>query len=129
PGGARRSRDRGLAGGGAAGRDPGQLVPAHRGCGGVLPERADRGVDMSRLRAGLAVAAVVLAAAGCGDPQLWARYRAERDFWRARRLVERIELNPRVARAAEFARPAPAALPRRPGRTPGSSGASRWSTR
>ncbi|TMQ72668.1 MAG: tetratricopeptide repeat protein [Candidatus Eisenbacteria bacterium] len=63
---------------------------------------------MSRLRAGLAVAAVVLAAAGCGDPQLWARYRAERDFWRARRLVERIELNPRVARAAEFARAAAA---------------------
>jgi len=46
---------------------------------------------MSRVRAGVAVVAVVLAAAGCGDPLLWARYRAEHDFWRARRLIERIE--------------------------------------
>jgi hypothetical protein len=40
--------------------------------------------------------------AGCGSPALWARYRAEREFWQARRVVERIQINPRVAGPQEF---------------------------
>jgi tetratricopeptide (TPR) repeat protein len=57
----------------------------------------------------LVLAMVALVLAGCGDPDLWARYRAERGFWRARRLIDRIQLKPGTATAADYA-PAVAAL-------------------
>ncbi len=62
----------------------------------------------------LAVAASLLAA-GCGDADLWARYRAERDFWRARRQVDRIQVNPQLATDQDYARAQRsfAAIPRR----------------
>jgi len=65
------------------------------------------------LRAGLAargwervavLLGLALLAAGCGDGGLWARWRAERGAWRAQRAVERIEINPRLAGAADWAR-------------------------
>src|SRR5258705_1843632 len=40
--------------------------------------------------------------AGCGDRNLWARYRAERDLWLARRQVERIQVNPSLAGPEAF---------------------------
>ena len=43
-------------------------------------------------------------ALGCGDPALWARYRAERGNWQAQRLVDRIRVNPRLATARDYAR-------------------------
>ena len=52
------------------------------------------------LAAFLALAALALS--GCGSPELWARYRAERQFWQARRRIERIQINPRVAGRREF---------------------------
>jgi len=45
-----------------------------------------------------------LALSGCGDPLLWARWRAERSAWRADREVMRIFVNPRVARPEDFQR-------------------------
>jgi tetratricopeptide (TPR) repeat protein len=50
------------------------------------------------------VLAAVSAFAGCGDPDLWARYRAERGFWAARRALERIEIQPRLASDRDVAR-------------------------
>ena len=47
---------------------------------------------------------LALLATGCGDGGLWARWRAERGAWRAQRAVERIEINPRLAGAADWAR-------------------------
>ena len=52
----------------------------------------------------LIAAAATLVAAGCGDGALWARYRAERDFWKACKEVDRIQLNPRLAPDAEYDR-------------------------
>jgi len=48
--------------------------------------------------------ALAVLLAGCGDPALWARYRAERDLWRARRTVERVALRPAMASPADIAR-------------------------
>ncbi|MEO5618116.1 MAG: tetratricopeptide repeat protein [Candidatus Eisenbacteria bacterium] len=42
--------------------------------------------------------------AGCGDPVLWARWRAERAFWHAQRDVERVLVKPRVASPRDYAR-------------------------
>jgi tetratricopeptide (TPR) repeat protein len=57
------------------------------------------------LRARLTVLlGLALLVTGCGDGRLWARWRAERGAWRARRAVERIEINPRLAGAADWAR-------------------------
>jgi tetratricopeptide (TPR) repeat protein len=47
---------------------------------------------------------LALLGAGCGDGRLWDRWRAERGAWRAQRAVERIEINPRLAGAADWAR-------------------------
>jgi tetratricopeptide (TPR) repeat protein len=47
---------------------------------------------------------LVLLSAGCGEGRFWARWRAERGAWRARRAVERIEISPRLAGAAYWAR-------------------------
>jgi len=55
----------------------------------------------SRLIGALAFA---VALSGCGDPLLWARWRAERASWRAEREVMRIFVNPRVARPEDFRR-------------------------
>jgi tetratricopeptide (TPR) repeat protein len=52
-------------------------------------------------RAGLVLVSV-LALAGCGDPTLWARYRAERAFWHARRLIERAQVNPRLVKPQDL---------------------------
>jgi len=51
------------------------------------------------LRAAPALA-LAAALAGCGDPALWARWRAERGAWRARLLVERLERDPHGGPAA-----------------------------
>jgi len=48
--------------------------------------------------------ALALACAGCGDPALWARWRAERAFWHAQRNVERVLVRQRVATPADYAR-------------------------
>jgi len=50
----------------------------------------------------LAAAALAMLLAGCGDPDLWARYQAERGFWKARRLVQRIQLNPSLAKPMDY---------------------------
>lgn len=47
---------------------------------------------------------LALLVAGCGDGRLWARWRAERGAWRALRAVERIEINSRLAGAADWER-------------------------
>ena len=47
---------------------------------------------------------LALLVAGCGDGRLWVRWRAERGAWRAQRAVERIEINPRLVGAADWAR-------------------------
>jgi len=60
------------------------------------------------LRGVACLLALALLGAGCGDSALWARWRAERGSWRARRLVERIEINPRLAGDADWARAAAA---------------------
>jgi hypothetical protein len=57
---------------------------------------------MKRCVPALLAAATLLAVTGCGDPELWVRYQAERSFWRATRQLERIQLNPQVANPAEF---------------------------
>ena len=46
---------------------------------------------------------LALLVAGCGDGRLWARWRAERGAWHAQRAVERIEINPLLAGAADWA--------------------------
>lgn len=52
------------------------------------------------------VASIAIGAAlcGCGQPELWARYQAERSFWHARRVVERIQVNPALTRPADYER-------------------------
>lgn len=45
----------------------------------------------------LAAGAILLLGTGCGDPALWERYRSESALWRAERLMERIEREPRNA--------------------------------
>ena len=45
-----------------------------------------------------------LASWGCGNQELWARYQAEREFWHARRAVERIQVRPELARPQDFDR-------------------------
>jgi tetratricopeptide (TPR) repeat protein len=48
--------------------------------------------------------ATTTALSGCGDPALWARYRAERGNWRAQKLVDRIRVNPRLASPRDYRR-------------------------
>lgn len=48
------------------------------------------------------LALALLPLLGCGDPELWARYQAERGFWRARRMVERIQVKPSLASLADY---------------------------
>jgi tetratricopeptide (TPR) repeat protein len=50
------------------------------------------------------LAAGLIAVAGCGDSALWARYRAEKSYWHARRLAERLQLNPALATDADYER-------------------------
>ena len=52
----------------------------------------------------LAAVAWAMVAVGCGDGALWARYRAERDFWKACKQVDRIQVNPRLASDSEYER-------------------------
>jgi len=52
----------------------------------------------------VALLAVVPLLAGCGDPALWARWRAERGAWRARVEVRRLERDPHGHGAAGWAR-------------------------
>lgn len=59
---------------------------------------------MRRSLARTAALALLLAASGCGDPDLWARYRAEREFWIAERSVNRLFVQPRAARPMDFVR-------------------------
>lgn len=59
---------------------------------------------VAALVARCAVAAGFVAVTGCGDPALWARYRAEQSYWRARRLAERLQLNPALATNADYER-------------------------
>jgi tetratricopeptide (TPR) repeat protein len=56
----------------------------------------------------VALAAVLLVMASCGSPTLWARYRAEREFWHARRLVERVQVNPSLVKPQDLERAAAA---------------------
>lgn len=71
----------------------------------------------------IAALAALLALTGCGDPDLWARWRAEREFWRASREVSRLELQPRLATPADWSRAA-----RRFGRVAESFPATTWAT-
>lgn len=59
---------------------------------------------MKRLAFRTAATAALIALAGCGDPDLWARWRAERDFWKASREVSRLELEPRLATPEDWRR-------------------------
>jgi len=59
---------------------------------------------LPRLARALLCGALLLAAGGCGNPTLWARYRAERDSWHARKLVDRVRVNPRFATPHDYAR-------------------------
>jgi hypothetical protein len=53
----------------------------------------------------LALAALIVAStSGCGNPALWARYQAERQFWHARRLAERAQIDPKATNDADLAR-------------------------
>ena len=53
----------------------------------------------------VACALLLIGVAGCGNGgALWARYRAERDFWHARRLVQRMQIEPQLATDADFGR-------------------------
>lgn len=47
---------------------------------------------------------LALTLVSCGDPDLWARYRAERAWWGAVRQVERIRIKPALASAGDYAR-------------------------
>ncbi len=51
-----------------------------------------------------ALLGLALLVSGCGDARFWARWRAERGAWRAQRAVERIEINPLLAGAGDWAR-------------------------
>jgi tetratricopeptide (TPR) repeat protein len=46
--------------------------------------------------------------AGCGSSELWSRYGAERLFWRARKQVDRLQLNPSFVTDADYDRAAAA---------------------
>lgn len=60
---------------------------------------------MSRGTIGVAALLVAaLFAAGCGDPDLWARFRAERGTWRIAREIQRITIEPRLASPRDFRR-------------------------
>ncbi|MBI1799887.1 MAG: hypothetical protein HYR73_09425, partial [Candidatus Eisenbacteria bacterium] len=71
-----------------------------------------KGVRRGRFaNAGLRTAAFALGLiviVGCADPALWPRWVAERDFWHARRLVDRIRVNPRFAKDSDYERAAEA---------------------
>jgi tetratricopeptide (TPR) repeat protein len=54
----------------------------------------------------LTLVAASLLLAGCGDPALWARYRAERELWVAYRDVARLRIDPASASEHEFERAA-----------------------
>jgi tetratricopeptide (TPR) repeat protein len=53
---------------------------------------------------GAALLLAWIAATGCGDPELWARFRVERAMWRAARATQRITIQQRLAGAADYAR-------------------------
>src|SRR5205085_2694233 len=55
-------------------------------------------------RALFAATALAVAVSSCGSPSLHARYDAERAAWLARRDVERIRINPRLAAPSDYAR-------------------------
>lgn len=55
---------------------------------------------MSARRAGAVLVTLLLV--GCGQSDLWDRYQAERELWQARRLVERIQVNPRLASRQDY---------------------------
>ncbi len=63
---------------------------------------------MNVRRTGRAAAALLAVLApllsGCGDPVLWARFRAERGMWAVHRDIERITIQPQLASAGDYAR-------------------------
>lgn len=61
-----------------------------------------------RVASGLAALCVIGWVAGCGSAVVWDRYRAEREAWKATRLLERIERDPGAASEAEYRRAAAA---------------------
>jgi tetratricopeptide (TPR) repeat protein len=63
---------------------------------------APRGLRWAR--AFLWLPALGILVAGCGDPVLWARWRAERSFWHAQRDVDRVMVKPRVASPKDYAK-------------------------
>jgi tetratricopeptide (TPR) repeat protein len=63
---------------------------------------------VTRARVWTACAAIAITLAGCGDPALWARWRAERGMWIANRRVERIDLRPSLATDGDWNRAAAA---------------------
>jgi tetratricopeptide (TPR) repeat protein len=56
-----------------------------------------------RARAIGVAALVALGLTSCGDPDLWARYQAEHDWWNAVRHVERIRIRPALATESDYA--------------------------
>ena len=60
-------------------------------------------MNAARVRV-VALALALATLCGCGDPILWARWRAERDFWKAQRKVDRILVSPRNAGPQDFRR-------------------------
>ena len=69
----------------------------------------DRG-DEPTQRAGLRRVCLVLLLlpmiAGCGSPSLWSRWEAERDQWRAQRVMGRLRIEPRLTSPDDLARAA-----------------------
>ncbi len=51
---------------------------------------------------GFVVIALSLLSWGCGSSLLWERYQAERQLWSARRHMEKVRIQPRIATAAEY---------------------------
>jgi tetratricopeptide (TPR) repeat protein len=66
-----------------------------------------RVVIVRAIAAAISVALIALVC-GCADPALWPRWVAERDFWHARKFVERIRVNPSLAKDSDYARAAAA---------------------
>ena len=64
------------------------------------------GTPGTRLIHGAVLAMALLAGtlSGCGRAELWARDRADREFWRARRSLQRIEINPAIASEYDYDR-------------------------